>query len=242
MKRFLSLTLALVLIAAIFTGCAKNKTTPNEKAQSDTASDSLEAETKTAYQASFLKLPEALNTVQSSVFTEGALFIAAMNPSEKTTQEIDETTGAVYGYRSYVSTLYREDLKTGAVETLDLPVEGYGQPQVNALAKAADGSVWAVCQTFEQAPQDGDYIWSFAHLSPDGALLEAVRADLSGSGLNASDVFLQYLATDDAGHLICADYSNTIYIFDETGKLLKTLSQDGKYGNLATLDVGMTGI
>lgn len=58
-----------------------------------------------------------------------------MNPSDQTTQEIDETTGAVYGYRSYVSTLYREDLKTGAIDVLELPVEGYGQPQVNALAK-----------------------------------------------------------------------------------------------------------
>ena len=217
MKKFLSLTLALVLIAAIFTGCVKNKTASNEQTQTDNTSGSSEAETKTAYQASYLKLPEALDTVQSSVFTDDALFIAAMNPSEKTSQEVDETTGAVYGYRSYVSTLYREDLKTGAVETLDLPVEGYGQPQVNALAKAADGSVWAVCQTFEQPPQDGDYIWSFAHLSSDGSLLETVRTDFSGSGLSVSDAYLQYLATDDAGHLICADYSNTIYIFDETG-------------------------
>lgn len=165
-----------------------------------------------------------------------------MNPSDQTTQEIDETTGAVYGYRSYVSTLYREDLKTGAIDVLELLVEGYGQPQVNALAKAADGSVWAVCQTFEQEPQDGDYIWSFVHFSPDGALLGTVRADFSDSALNVSDVFLQYLAADSAGHLICADYSNTIYIFDEAGKLLKTLSQDGKYGNLATLDTGKTGI
>lgn len=51
-----------------------------------------------------------------------------MNPSDQTTQEIDETTGAVYGYRSYVSTLYREDLKTGAIDVLELLVEGYGQP------------------------------------------------------------------------------------------------------------------
>lgn len=243
MKRIIAMTLILALTLALFTGCAKSKTASSDKTQLDAVSNSSEEAPKTAYQASSIKLPDVLDTVQSSVFTDGALFIAAMNPSEKTTQEIDETTGAVYGYRSYVSTLYREDLKTGAVETLDLPVEGFGQPQVNALAKAADGSLWAVCQTFKTEEQsDSDYIWSFAHLSPDGALLEAVRADLSGSGLNAADVFLQYLAADDAGHLICADYSNTIYIFDETGKLLKTLSQDGKYGNLVTLEAGCTGI
>ena len=137
MKRILALTLIFALTLALFTGCQKNKTAADGKTQPDTASGSLEEKAKTVYQASSLKLPDVLDTVQSSVFTDGALFIAAMNPSEKTTQEVDETTGAVYGYRSYVSTLYREDLKTGAVETLDLPVEGFGQPQVNALAKAA---------------------------------------------------------------------------------------------------------
>ena len=242
MKRIFALLLALALLAALFAGCAKNKTASNEKSQTGDAAGLSEAGPKTAYQAAFLKLPEVLDTVQSSVFTEDALFIAAMNPSEEATQEVDETTGAVYGYRSYVSTLYREDLKTGAIETLTLPVEGYGKPQVNALSKAADGSGWAVCQTFEQAPQDGDYIWSFAHFASDGSLLETVRADVSGSGLNVSDVYLQYLAADNAGHLVCADYSDTIYIFDLSGKLLKTLTQDGKYGNLATLDAGMTGI
>ena len=242
MKRIIAMTLILALTLAMFTGCSKTGSQPDGNAQPESTSTASETENKTAYQATFLKLPDGLDTVQSSVFTDGALFLAAMNPSDQTTQEIDETTGAVYGYRSYVSTLYREDLKTGAIDVLELLVEGYGQPQVNALAKAADGSVWAVCQTFEQEPQDGDYIWSFVHFSPDGALLGTVRADFSDSALNVSDVFLQYLAADSAGHLICADYSNTIYIFDEAGKLLKTLSQDGKYGNLATLDTGKTGI
>ena len=242
MKRIIAMTLILALTLAMFTGCSKTGSQPDGNAQPESTSTASETENKTAYQATFLKLPDGLDTVQSSVFTDGALFLAAMNPSDQTTQEIDETTGAVYGYRSYVSTLYREDLKTGAIDVLELLVEGYGQPQVNALAKAADGSVWAVCQTFEQEPQDGDYIWSFVHFSPDGALLGTVRADFSDSALNVSDVFLQYLAADSAGHLICADYSNTIYIFDEAGKLLKTLSQDGKYGNLVTLEAGCTGI
>lgn len=242
MKRIFALTLALALLAALLTGCAKEKPASDEDKQSGGTSGTSEEAPKTAYQAASLKLPDGLDTVQSSVFTDGALFLAAMNPGAETTQEVDEATGAVYGYRSYVSTLYREDLATGQIETLSLPVEGFGQPQVNALAKAVDGSVWAVCQTFETEEPDGDYIWSFAHLSPDGAFLETARADFSGSGLNASDVFLQSLAADNTGHLICADYSDMIYIFDETGKLLKTLSQDGKYGNLATLDRGLTGI
>jgi len=242
MKRILALLLTLALMAALFTGCTKDKTASNEKTQPGGASGQSETESKTAYQANFLKLPEVLDTVQSSVFTDGALFLAAMDPSEETSQEVDEATGAVYGYRSYVSTLYREDLKTGAIETLPVPVEGCGQPQVNALSKAADGSLWAVCQTFEQQPQDGEYIWSFVHYASDGSVLETVRADFTGSGLNVSDVYLQYLAADDAGHLICADYSGTIYIFDEAGRLLKTLSQDGTYGDLATLDKGLTGI
>ena len=242
MKRIIAMTLILALTLAMFTGCSKTGSQPDGNAQTTAADGTSEAKSKTAYQAAFLKLPDGLNTVQSSVFTDGALFLAAMNPSDQTTQEIDETTGAVYGYRSYVSTLYREDLKTSAIDVLELLVEGYGQPQVNALAKAADGSVWAVCQTFEQEPQDGDYIWSFVHFSPDGALLGTIRADFSDSALNVSDVFLQYLALDATGHLICADYSGMIYIFDETGKLLKTLSQDGKYGNLAALESGKPGI
>ena len=169
MKRIIAMTLILALTLTLFTGCSKTGSKPDGNAQPESTSTASETENKTAYQATFLKLPDGLDTVQSSVFTDGALFLAAMNPSDQTTQEIDETTGAVYGYRSYVSTLYREDLKTGAIDVLELLVEGYGQPQVNALAKAADGSVWAVCQTFEQEPQDGDYIWSFVHFSPDGA-------------------------------------------------------------------------
>ena len=242
MKRIIAMTLIFALTLALFTGCSKTGSKPDGSAQPGSTSPAAEAESKKAYQATSLKLPDDLDTVQSSVFTDGALFLAAMNPSSQTTQEVDETTGAVYSYHSYVSTLYREDFATGDIRTLELPVEGYGTPQVNALAKAADGSVWAVCQTFEQEPQDGDYIWSFARFSPDGALLETFRADISGSALNASDVYLQYLTIDHAGHLVCADYSDTIYIFDETGKLLKTLSQDGKYGTLATLDAGKTGI
>lgn len=242
MKRITAMTLILALTLALFTGCSKTGSKPDGNAQPDSTGPASETERKTAYQASSLQLPDGLDTVQSSVFTDGALFLAAMNPSSQTTQEVDETTGAVYGYRSYVSTLYREDFATGDIQTLELPVEGYGAPRVNALAKAADGSVWAVCQTFEQEPQDGDSIWSFAHFSSDGALLGTVRTDFSGSGLNASDVYLQYLAADNAGHLTCADYSDTIYIFDENGKLLKTLTQDGTYGNLATLDAGKTGI
>ena len=242
MKRFLALTLFFALTLALFTGCVKNKSQPDSQAPTASTDGGSEDTAKTAYQASSLQLPAGLDTVQSSVFTGGALFLAAMNPSDQTTQEVDEATGAVYGYRSYISTLYREDLATGEIQTLELSVEGCGTPQVNALAKAADGSVWAVCQTFEQEPQDGDSIWSFVHLSSDGTLQETIRADFSGSGLNASDVVLQYLAMDDVGHLICADYSSTIYIFDETGKLLKTLTQDGTYGNLATLDAGKTGV
>ena len=242
MKRIIAMTLILALTLAMFTGCSKTGSQPDGNAQPESTGTASETENKTAYQATSLALPDGLDTVRSSVFTDGALFLAAMNPGSQTTQEVDETTGEVYGYRSYVSTLYREDFATGEIRTLELSVEGYGTPQVNALAKAADGSVWAVCQTFEQEPQDGDYIWSFVHFSPDGAPLGTFRADFSDSALNVSDVFLQSLALDATGHLICADYSDTIYIFDETGKLLKTLSQDGKYGNLATLDAGKTGI
>ena len=177
MKRIIAMTLILALTLAMFTGCSKTGSQPDGNAQPESTSTASETENKTAYQATFLKLPDGLDTVQSSVFTDGALFLAAMNPSDQTTQEIDETTGAVYGYRSYVSTLYREDLKTGAIDVLELLVEGYGQPQVNALAKAADGSVWAVCQTFEQEPQDGDYIWSFA--SPPTARCSEPSAPIS---------------------------------------------------------------
>mgnify|MGYP000352199389 FL=1 len=114
MKRIIAMTLILALTLAMFTGCSKTGSQPDGNAQTTAADGISEAKNKTAYQAAFLKLPDGLNTVQSSVFTDGALFLAAMNPSDQTTQEIDETTGAVYGYRSYVSTLYREDLKTGA--------------------------------------------------------------------------------------------------------------------------------
>ena len=40
---------------------------------------------------------------------------------------------------------------------------------------------------------------------------------------------------DGAGNFVCADYSDTVYIFDKTGALIKTLDQDGKYGNLVSL-------
>lgn len=40
---------------------------------------------------------------------------------------------------------------------------------------------------------------------------------------------------DGAGNFVCADYSDTVYIFGKTGALIKTLDQDGKYGNLVSL-------
>lgn len=123
MKRIIAMTLILALTLAMFTGCSKTGSQPDGNAQPESTGTASETENKTAYQATSLALPDGLDTVQSSVFTDGALFLAAMNPSDQTTQEIDETTGAVYGYRSYVSTLYREDLKTGAIDVLELLVE-----------------------------------------------------------------------------------------------------------------------
>ena len=141
MKRIIAMTLILALTLAMFTGCSKTGSQPDGNAQPESTGTASETENKTAYQATSLALPDGLDTVRSSVFTDGALFLAAMNPGSQTTQEVDETTGEVYGYRSYVSTLYREDFATGEIRTLELSVEGYGTPQVNALAKAADGSV-----------------------------------------------------------------------------------------------------
>lgn len=79
MKRIIAMTLILALTLAMFTGCSKTGSQPDGKPQPDSTGAASETEGKTAYQAAFLKLPDGLDTVQSSVFTDGALFLAAMN-------------------------------------------------------------------------------------------------------------------------------------------------------------------
>ena len=242
MKRFLSLTLVLALISALFSGCAKNNAKTSSPAQSASDSPSDTSSSAVAYQAESHLLPDELDIVQASVFTDGALFLAAMSPSSETTQDVDPETGAIYGFRKYNCTLYREDLTAGTLSVLDFPVEGATLPQVNALAKAADGSVWAICQTQETPDDENSYIWSAVHFDSSGTHLKTVRLDFSGSDVDTTQLSLHNLVLDDAGHMICADYYDGIYLFDETGKLLKTLSQDGKYGNLVTLAEGMSGL
>ncbi len=234
MKRILSLALVLALLTALFTGCKKQSAADKAK-QNDTAESTAASTQDIAYKAVSNPLPEPLDTVQAAVFTDSALFLAAMTQSEETTQDVDETTGEIYGYYKYESTLYREDLTTGQLAILEFPSEGFGRPQVNALVTAADGSVWALCQTSESDAEDAAYVWFLVRFASDGAYLETIRLDFSGSQLEQSQVYLNRLVLDGAENFVCADYSDTVYIFDKTGALIKTLDQDGKYGNLVSL-------
>ena len=241
MKKILSLTLALTLVVTLFTGCAKNKKTDASSAQTEPEGPSVSAEAA-AYQAVFNPLPDTLDTIQASVFTDGALFLAAMNEGTATAQSIDQDTGEVYGYRPYECTLYREDLQTGSLSILEFPVDGATKPQVNALTKASDGSVWAICQTAESDAEDSAYICSLVHFATDGTHLETIRLDFSGSSVDTTQIYLNKLVIDDAGHFISTGYDDSVYLFDETGKFLKTLSQDGRYGNLVALSASMPGV
>ena len=234
MKRMVSLALVLALLTALFTGCKKQSTAAEAK-QNDAAESTAASAQAVAYKAVSNPLPEPLDTVQAAVITDSALFLAAMTQSEETTQDVDETTGKIYGYHKYESTLYREDLATGQLTTLEFPSEGSGRPQVNSLVKAADNSVWALCQATESDAEDAAYVWFLVRFASDGAYLETVRLDFSNSQLEPSQVYLNRLVLDGAENFVCADYSDTIYIFDKTGALIKTLDQDGKYGNLVTL-------
>lgn len=234
MKRIVSLALVLALLTALFTGCKKQSAAAEAK-QNDAAESTAASAQEVAYKAVSNPLPEPLDTVQAAVFTESALFLAAMTQSEETTQDVDETTGKIYGYYKYESTLYREDLTTGQLAILEFPSEGFGRPQVNALVTAADGSVWALCQTSESDAEDAAYVWFLVHFAADGTYQETVRLDFSGSQLEQSQVYLNRLVLDGAGNFVCADYSDTVYIFGKTGALIKALDQDGKYGNLVSL-------
>ena len=234
MKRIVSLALMLALLTALFTGC-KKQGTASETKQSDTTEPTAASAQAVAYKAVSNPLPEPLDTVQAAVITDSALFLAAMTQSEETTQDVDETTGKIYGYHKYESTLYREDLSTGQLTILEFPSEGFGRPEVNALVTASDGSVWALCQTSESDAEDAAYVWFLVHFAEDGTYQETVRLDFSGSQLEQSQVYLNRLVLDGAENFVCADYSDTVYIFDKTGALIKTLDQDGKYGNLVSL-------
>lgn len=226
MKRILSLALVLALLTALFTGCKKQSAADKAK-QNDTAEPAAASAQAVAYKAVSNPLPEPLDTVQAAVFTDSALFLAAMTQSEETTQDVDPDTGKIYGYHKYESTLYREDLVTGQLAILEFPSEGFGRPEVNALVTAADGSVWALCQTSESDAEDAAYVWFLVHFAEDGTYQETVRLDFSGSQLEQSQVYLNRLVLDGAGNFVCADYSDTVYIFDKTGALIKALDQDG---------------
>ena len=79
---------------------------------------------------------------------------------------------------------------TGQLAILEFPSEGFGRPQVNALVTAADGSVWALCQTSESDAEDAAYVWFLVRFASDGAYLETIRLDFSGSQLEQSQVYL----------------------------------------------------
>lgn len=60
MKRIIAMTLILALTLAMFTGCSKTGSQPDGNAQPESTSTASETENKTAYQATFLKLPDGL--------------------------------------------------------------------------------------------------------------------------------------------------------------------------------------
>ena len=94
MKRIIAMTLILALTLTLFTGCSKTGSQPDGNAQPESTSTASETENKTAYQATFLKLPDGLDTVQSSVFTDGALFLAAraIRPRRRLTKRPAQST------------------------------------------------------------------------------------------------------------------------------------------------------
>ena len=234
MKRILSFALVLALFTALFTGC-KKQSAPSEETQTGAAASAAALAQDTAYQAISNPLPEPLDMVQAAVFTDGALFLSAMAQGEGTEQDVDQTTGEIYAYHKYECTLYREDLTSGQIAILEFPALGVGKPQVNALVKDTDGSVWALCQTAESEAEDAEDVWFFVHFAEDGTYLETISLDFSGTQIDTAQVYLNHLALDGTGRFVCADYSDTVYIFSEAGALLKTLSQDGKYGSLVSL-------
>lgn len=99
MKRILSLALVLALLTALFTGCKKQSAADKAK-QNDTAEPAAASAQAVAYKAVSNPLPEPLDTVQAAVFTDSALFLAAMTQSEETTQDVDPDTGKIYGYHN----------------------------------------------------------------------------------------------------------------------------------------------
>ena len=100
MKRIVSLALVLALLTALFTGCKKQSAADKAK-QNDTAEPAAASAQAVAYKAVSNPLPEPLDTVQAAVFTDSALFLAAMTQSEETTQDVDPDTGKIYGYHKY---------------------------------------------------------------------------------------------------------------------------------------------
>lgn len=242
MKRMLAVFLALAAMCGLFAGCEKKETAVPSSAQAGAeALTEAPSPQEFAWQAGEEALPERVDSLQASVFLENALFLAVMNQSGATQQDVDPETGAVYGYRSYETVFFRKDLASGELKELPLPELLPGKAtQINALCAGEDESIYALCMC---NGDDESSFWAILHFGNDGTYLG--KTDL-GSSLDLNpdapeNVYYSKLALDNEGRFYACGYYD-LSVFDKDGRLLATLSLDDTYGNLVCLADGQLGI
>ena len=232
--------------------------------------ESVVSKPKFAYKASYLPISthtgEALNYINQFVFVEDRLYFSGSyvsgmeTPKDPETGEaiLDANTGEPVTYEVYEDGLFCMDLSTGTVSLMEgyeeaaIP-DGYqGDTYIQSMIPGADGSIWLLEQTntyYFDIPEntevsevdqweyyvEGESINCLNQYSANGQKMQSVKLQLP------EQVYPGNLVADASGNFYCTDWQN-IYIFDATGALTATLTDDQGFNELVKFSESQVGV
>ncbi len=263
-RKILSLLLCLVLVVSLFAGCSKEESTePGANKPGASANAPAENETKYAYKAEFTPLTthtgEKLDWVNSYVIVDGKLFYAAnyidgkIEATNEVTGEpiLDPTTGEPMEYDNYVYGLFVMDPATQEVslmEGYELPAvpEGMqGSSYIQDLFAGSDGTLWVneemytysfdLPEGFDSATMDpyehyvdGGSVKMLSQYSTDGEKLKTITIQ------EEENTYFNSMHVMADGRTLAYDYEK-LYVFDQSGNVVKTIATENTSGRLSYL-------
>ena len=267
--RMIAALLAVVMLLSVFAGCSKNGgetadpsnpgTTPGGK--TETNEEKAASTSKYAYQAEFLPIPEEIQYINASAVTENSLyFTGSIIDGKQTYTDVD---GSEVEYDNYRTGLFRMDTETGEcteLSELQLPgvPEGWlGSSDINNMKAAADGTIWAVYNTYtyrynppeDMAPDDNMYNYyeqgenktGLVHLDASGKELQRIDLTQTNGSDSDSTFYVSSFYVDGSGNVYVGDWQ-TVYIYDQNGNQKTTVDLGENGGTLCELKDGMVGV
>lgn len=262
MKKLVAILLTAVMLLGCLSGCGDN-TDPTTNNPNGSASSSSAAQTKYAYQASYMPLDIEGFEIRyiSGMTAAGDQVVLLANCITGRETIINEATGEPYTddngeplmQDTYESRLFTLNPETGTMQQLDYsprkPEEGkYGYSYASGLTSMADGSFWfydEVSTYYYDLPEDFDSESDnvYQYYIDDGTSVMCYHYDSQGSLRNTvtlettQDQYLGDVRFTEQG-IYATDYS-TIYRYDETGKVTQSLPLDGGMDGMLVLKNGL---